>query len=585
MTGTCSSADFGFPLNVYARILELEEGGVEYLHYGLFEQAGESAASAQRRAADLLWRHLPAPCKTLDVGIGLGTTLLRLLAGGFAATGITPDAAQIRHARQRTGSELPLVQSRFEEFSADAGAWQLILFQESGQYIDALELFAGAGRLLAEEGEIVVMDEFLLRRDTPGHESLHYLPHFLALAERYGFVLTAQLDLSVAAAPTLDWLLQSVARHADSLRDELGLGAEQIDSLNASNRRYAANYAQGRYGYCLLRFKRGARPRWHPGRVAGARAAEMRALFAQVFGHEMSPAHWHWKYGDGRGAGVGVWNRDGCLVAHYGGVSRDIMMFGQAAKAYQVGDVMVKETERGSLSRKGPMFLATASFLEQEMGYGRDHLLGVGFPNARAFLLPQKLGLYYGPLARMQEASWPVLRTRPSFRHRVREIDLASAQGASLADACWHAMRESMHGFVVGVRDAAYLCHRYARHPDHRYRIFLVTGRFGTRPLGLFVLRVTDGTAANRCELLDVVAPPALLPMLVHQARRVAASLGAAELFAWCADYMLHHFHLPAEASTQDLNVVVPGNNWSAGPPNEWVSGKWWLTGGDTDFR
>jgi len=585
MTNGHSSADFGFPLNVYARILELEEGGVDYLHYGLFEQSGESAGSAQRRAAELLWRHLPTACKTLDVGIGVGTTLVRLLAAGFAATGITPDAAQIRHACQRADVALPLVQTRFEDFAVDAGSWQLILFQESGQYIDALDLFEGADRLLAEDGEIVVMDEFSLLHDTPGHEQLHYLPHFLALAERFGFVLAEQLDLTVAAAPTLAWLLQAVERHAVRLCAELGLSAAQLDALNAANRRYAANYAQGRYGYGLLRFKRGSRPRWRPGRIAATRAEEMRALFAKVFGHAMSPAHWHWKYGDGRGAGVGIWNQEGHLVAHYGGVSRDIAMFGQPAKAYQVGDVMVEETERGSLSRKGPMFLATASFLEQEMGYGRDRLLGVGFPNARAFRLPQQLGLYFGPLARIQEASWPVLRTRPSVLQAVREIDLNSRAGAASADACWRDMRNSLDAFVVGVRDAAYLQHRYAAHPDKSYRIFHVRSRIGARSLGLFVLRAPDATTDVRCELLDMVGALAAMPYLLHHARRAAAALGASTLFAWLADNMLPHLALPPDTVLRDIDVVVPANGWTPAPPNENFVGKWWLTGGDTDFH
>lgn len=580
MTAATSTADFSFPLNVYARIIELEDGGVEYLHYGMFEQPGESAGIAQRRAAELLWSRLPPPCKTLDVGIGLGTTLARLLAAGYATTGITPDAAQIRHVGTRLGTA-PLVQTRFEDFAADPGRWYLILFQESAQYIDPIDLFEGADRLLAANGEVFVMDEFSLRRDAPERENLHYLPHFIALAERFGFGLTEEVDLSTAATPTLDWLLAAVGRHADRLRGELALSAEQIEALNAANRRYAANYADGHYGYRLLRFVRGPRPQWRPGRIIGAgRAAEMRALFAQVFGHEMSPAHWHWKYGDERGAGIGIWRHDGQLVAHYGGTSRRISMFGRPERAFQACDLMVAESDRGTLTRRGPVFLAAATFLEHELGYGAPHLLGVGFPNKKAYELPRRLGLYTGAIARIQEVSWPAVLSRPSLRYRIREIDVGTEAGAAAADACWEAMRASMDAFIVGARDAAYLRHRYAEHPDKRYRIFLAESRFGRRPLGLLVLQT-----GARCELLDAVGALAAMPRLVHHARRVAAAMGAGELFAWLADNILPHFLLPPEARVSDIDVVVPANNWTPGPAQDDIVGKWWLTGGDTDFH
>ena len=118
----------------------------------------------------------------------------------------------------------------------------------------------------------------------------------------------------------------------------------------------------------------------------------MRALFAATFGHEMSDAHWRWKYGGGRGAAVGVWeNRR--LSAHDGGVARDILFFGEPQSAAQSCDVMVAPSGRATLSRQGPLFLAAATYLENQLGYGNPHLLGVGFPNLRAWKAPARLGL------------------------------------------------------------------------------------------------------------------------------------------------------------------------------------------------
>lgn len=583
---------FAFPLNVYARLLELEDGQAEYLHYGLFEgfEAGVSSATeAQRRASSVLWQHLPAACKLLDVGLGLGTTLQQLGAAGYDATGITPDHQQIAFAQARHGSHLPALPMRFEDFDRTPGSWQAILFQESGQYIDDVDLFERASHLLAAHGEIIVMDEFLLRRDGGATRNLHYLDHFLRLADRFGFETVTQLDLSAQAAPTVDWLLAETQRHAGLLQRELGVDARQLQGLNASNADYRRHYADGRYGYFLLRFRRVHSPRWLPGRMHESRQDEMRGLFAAVFGHEMSAAHWQWKYGGGRGLGIGVWQKgdEGAvpeLMAHYGGVTRDILHFGQAARALQCVDVMVAQAGRGTLSRRGPMFLATATCLEHDIGDGTRHLLGFGFPNLRAYRLPEQLGLY-GLVGRMVEVCWPAQKSRPALRLAIRPLLAADADADIRMDACWSAMQASLGEFIVGVRDAAYLRHRYLAHPEKSYRLFLVQRRFGGDPLGVLVVRVVEEGGKRRCELLDVVCALPWLPLMLHHARRVAAAQRCQTLFAWVASNMLPCLALPTEAEVVDLKICVPGNHWTAGPSIESQRDRWWLTGGDTDFR
>lgn len=591
-------ANFTFPLNVYASILEKEEGRVDFLHYGLFGTPEDSALQAQRNASRLLFDHLPQPpCRILEVGIGLAVTMTELVQYGYEVTGITPDAAQIAFARDRHGGALAAMECiRYEDFNAEPGSWQAILFQESAQYIDDIDIFDRADRLLCDGGEIIVMDEFLMRRDRPGRERLHSLDYFLRLAERAGFSIVTQIDLSAQAAPTLDWLLNGVARHAGALKAELGVSEAQLDALDASNRDYRAKYAAGHYGYFLIRLRRKERPRWRMGRISGERSAEMRALFAEVFGHEMSAAHWQWKYGGGRGLGIGVWSeqedvqsggRARRLVAHYGGTSREIMYFGQRASAFQACDLMVSSSERGTLTRKGPAFLVVSTYLEHELGYGAPHILGIGFPNERAYRVPERLGLYAGSLARIQEVAWPARQSRPSLSITLREQSPDDPACDAHINACWEAMRASLGEYIVGLRDADYIRHRYLKHPDKSYRLFILKRRFGGEPLGLLVLRLTENEAAGerRCELLDVVTALPRVPLLVNHARRIAAQWGCTSLFAWLADNMLPCFSLAENAVVHDLGVLVPGNNWTDGPPMASVAGRWWLTGGDTDFH
>jgi len=110
--------NFTFPLNVYSHILCKDYGDFEYLHYGLFEQDGQNIQRAQQCASDLLFSHLtPSPCRILEVGIGLGTTLSKLVKAGYDVTGITPDENQIHYAKNLHGESLPAFCKRLEDFA------------------------------------------------------------------------------------------------------------------------------------------------------------------------------------------------------------------------------------------------------------------------------------------------------------------------------------------------------------------------------------------------------------------------------------------------------------------------------------
>ena len=225
-------------------ILTLEEGRVDALHYGLFE-GNESIAAAQERATDLLLSRLPPPpARVLDAGCGLGTTLARLLRAGYEAEGITPDEKQIAFA----DPSLPIRRARFEDV---AGKWDVIIFQESSQYIDSVALFAKAEELTSH---VIVIDEFTIH-ETP-ETTLHTLREFVDAASRHGFAKTEDIDLTDRAAPTIDYFNQRLPANRQSLIDDLGLTGQQVDDLVTSGIRYRQFYRDGVYGYRLLQFVR-----------------------------------------------------------------------------------------------------------------------------------------------------------------------------------------------------------------------------------------------------------------------------------------------------------------------------------------
>jgi hypothetical protein len=229
--------DFYYPLNVFMHILTLEEGGVRSLHYGLFERDDERMGAAQERSTELLLsRLLPPPARLLDVGVGLGTTLERLTGLGYDAEGITPDEKQAAMARGR------VTIAPFEEWNG--GPYDVLIFQESSQYIDSEALFAKA-RALAPR--LLVLDEFAT---APG--IMHMLNDFLGAAAANGFRVIEEVDLSRKAAPTVDYFRARLPRYREALKADLGLTDAQIDHLIANGENYSNHYYSGTLVYRLF---------------------------------------------------------------------------------------------------------------------------------------------------------------------------------------------------------------------------------------------------------------------------------------------------------------------------------------------
>jgi hypothetical protein len=576
------TAAFAYPLNVYAHLLELREGRVDYLHYGVFQSPDEPVEVAQQRASDLMREALPGPCRLLEVGIGLGTTLAQLRAAGHAATGITPDAAQIQAARERYADTIAVEQARLEEFDHDAGQWQALLFQESSQYIHPVALFEAADRLLHDgPSTIVVMDEFALDRREDGHHGLHALGAFCALAARRGWTLAKRVDLSQQVRPTLDYLLRGLDEAAGPLLTELGIAHEQLAALAESLRRYRRLYEQGVYGYALLRFDRAAKPAERLVDIGPAHAAAMRQLFADVFRHEMSPEHWHWKYGDGRGRGVALM-RGERMLAHYGGVTRRVMCRGEPVLASQSCDVMVDRRSQAGLVRHGPMSQVASTFLETQLGWGQPHRLGFGFPSDRAFGAAERLGLYAAVDA-VTRASWsPAARRGGDVAEELHAADVApGGRRRAVVDALWSRMAESLRDIVLCVRDADWLHHRYFSRPGVAYEAFYLRTRWTRRPVGVVVLRHHEG----HLEVLDLLGPPAAFPALIGQARQRAADCGLQRVDCWITASQLHllsGIDPPAFTATP-MGITVPANVHTPGPVDE-VRDRWFLLAGDADF-
>jgi GT2 family glycosyltransferase len=303
--------------------------------------------------------------------------------------------------------------------------------------------------------------------------------------------------------------------------------------------------------------------------------AELLDLFRAAFGYQMNPELWRWKYHafDTLGALV---RHNGRAIAFYGAMPRSIHLFGSPATAVQIGDVMVLPEERGILTRQGPFFLAAAGFLERFVGHGKTFPLAFGFPSERPCRLGVRLGLY-DKVGELAQINWPALQARPSYRMRLRPL---STNDSAAVDRLWLEMADALQDQVVGVRDWPYVQRRYMQHPTISYQLYLITSRFTQTPIGIIVIRVLD----DAVELLDIIAPPQRMATLIHCLRRLTWNLGKPRTYAWIT---MQHAHSLAGDTGEIVptGIVIPYNRWTPGISADKVMDRWWLMGGDTDFR
>lgn len=320
-------------------------------------------------------------------------------------------------------------------------------------------------------------------------------------------------------------------------------------------------------------------PKWRLRILEESQTPEMFDLFKKTFHHTMTPATWHWKYGSDSGREIGVW-RDNQLVAHYGGIQRNILLFGQPQTAVQIVDVMVDAAERGILTKKSPFFLMAATFLERYIGYGKPYLVGFGFPNERAMRVAERHGLY-AEVGCMVEFSWNTLSRFPLWGTRLHLIDRDQTDfAAPVVNDCWQRMAIDLQQAIIGVRDWQYLQHRYLGHPHQQYQIILVKNRFSERARGILVLRYDP----EGCEIVDLIAPLIEIPLLITHARRLAGMQGASRVFCRITENFAAYF-AAAGGNPQPLNIRIPANVWSDGPSPGTLKNHWWLMSGDKDFR
>lgn len=314
--------------------------------------------------------------------------------------------------------------------------------------------------------------------------------------------------------------------------------------------------------------------RWRLSRLQATDQFAVEALFDRVFQQPMPQAFWHWKYAHGRGANIIAWHKDE-IVAHYGGLKRAIQLRGQPAWAWQIADVMVASRERGVLTRQGAFFLTAAAFATLHIN--PTLALSFGFPSERHTALGERLGLYHR-VDRILALRWPPL-LKSAGRHLKVLARAEWPRWTTIVQGLWQRMAQSLPTAIVGVRDAAWLQHRYLEHPQHDYQLYLLGDWLPWRWQGLLVVRREGDTLT----LVDLVAPLAAVGAVVQAARYLAAQQGLQAVTAWVSSPFASYFTEGAVLS--DPQIPLPVITWNNSLDIEVLQGRWWLMVGDSDYR
>lgn len=249
-----------FPFCYLAYIVD-PGGEVDYFHYGLWNKKTDNVKQAQENLAHLMKSLIPDRTKSiLDVGCGLGRTVYDFSRAGYHVVGISPDKGLINMAKKRyAGLELRLIECAFENFDSDK-PFDLVLFQESTQYINLKTIFSRCRKLLHPDGYILMCDE--IKYGSSRNLGFHQKAQFFRSAKRFGFRLLHNEDITESVLNTRKFALERLCAMQTDMEEifspvRKNAGAE-IQLFIEGWSRHNTMFERGEVGYEVFLFQKGS---------------------------------------------------------------------------------------------------------------------------------------------------------------------------------------------------------------------------------------------------------------------------------------------------------------------------------------
>lgn len=301
-------------------------------------------------------------------------------------------------------------------------------------------------------------------------------------------------------------------------------------------------------------------------------------LFQRAFGLPISTELLHWKYAAERGESWVVQTPSGDIILHCGLFFRDILLAGQPVRAAQLVDLIARPKDSGLSRTQSSFSLLMQRILDDLPRTNNRAGVAFGFPSRRAMRLGEHLGVY-----RAVDSLFD-LRFRPnkSGYGSPRACELLSFGAAEevMADRLWTSMAADLREYCVGIRNAQFFRKRYLQHPERRYILLQVVSAWLRRPIGLVAIRAD----AEEYELMDIIGAWRDVPDILGAIQNwLAGTPGKTLVFS-----LTSHFArqlAPLAESCEETQFRIMGNPQTPAPVLAQMKDRWWLTGGDTDYR
>jgi len=518
----------------------------DHLHFGLWpDDAPDSdLEKAQERMFDLLLSFFPQPpADVLDVGCGLGLSASMLAQKGYRVTAIAPSPELIAYARRAyadSGVDFQIA-GFLEDSTAGfaASTYDIILFQESFQYLHPLEAAVRRARsLLHEKGIIVIGDEVCRDRSIQPQTAVHHCQDMMVTLAEQGFCVLSRREIQDRVVPTCNRIIEKFTTHYDDIcravnTDSVG---ERLDFFLNGWKNQLAWYTQGKLGYEIIVCRK------DDVFIRGYRKDDecrILPLFQKLFNNFRTLDHWHWKYRDnpyGQYHIIVAFSENGKLAAHFAGYPVPFYSANTHAdiRSIQGGDTMTNPAFRSS--GRGPTSVLSRianCFYDKFCSGGVPFIYGFNTGTIRKFgerflqyeYLPQVP--YHVREAAMDRTN-VFGRILKCFKGvRVQEVHTAGLE----FDRFFRQV--SRHYGLLMKRDAQYLLWRYLSCPDRIHRLFAVSRWGRMTGWGVFSLQgetLVWGDAL--CEPDNVRDMAFLLNHAVEAIRRESSIIRVAAWFS-----------------------------------------------------
>lgn len=502
--------------------------GTDAIHFGVWEEGCSTLADAQKALQDRLLQHVPeTPCSVLYIESGFGAVPGKLSASGHDVTALLPLTPLFEYARSNYPGPTYIKGSLLDNLPALVeSSFDVIIFQEvSWNYPDLDALFTRLGKLLKDEGMLILSDEVVNRGKTVSsvhaYQSLDVEKQFA----RNGFVVLNHEKLDEVVLPTFDVVLKVLQ---DKQEDFSALHGDQLEKFSSQWQQKAEEFREGNCGYeCwALRSERFAVRAYESGDEES-----ILPLFNQVFNQDRTLAHWQWKFLNNPEGGPYIssaWDGER-LAAHYAAYPVALTSNGKAESTMHVGDTFTLPSRRGVGRGKTNLISRVVRLFHKLWCEGKIDFF-YGFNTGRI----QKLGkniLSYEVIAPVHEFSCPATSEAVPWRARIAKRFSSyhseiSDKSGPWADSFFE--QAKAHYPMLLTRDYRYLKWRYDEHPDYQYKVVLL--KKAGEVVGWSVIREQE----NDMLLVDALVLPAHAKQLLLHTRLIVNQLNKeATLTGW----------------------------------------------------